>query len=579
MYNIFTRTSSDWTDISQHVLWDSLKISESLQEQNNLANFGVINIRPVGGQEVQIYDGTHLTEALGAVGKTLSVYNSFDDVNKFRAGDRVWIAPCTSKEEYATVSSAASQRIILTANTQNTHSVDTVVGKRKFGGHILRTPDKNIRTLQNVEVDIQCVDYTREFNRKLVNDEYEDFNCLQIIRAMLADPINAGLTNTFTASTDDIQVGATFSTFKAPFKSPSAVMQRLADEVGDFHWFIDYERRVHFGATSMETAPIEITPISNNFLDLSFRVDISQVKNQQIVLGGTEYSDALVEEIHAGDGVKREWVLRNKGKNLDVFIGTNSASVTTTQSVLPDFINPAGSAEYFSNFQAQSVRADDSTSTLITGWYVRFVYNEQVPIEVLSRDDASIAALAALGFGDGIVDGRPIVDSNLDDRATAQARADAELTKYADTIIDIGFVTEQEGIKAGQIVHVTDTHSMRNIDQDFLIQKVDCKVYGGENNVYSVKAASSLFGVTELIHKLLKRDESLFVDENAVIRNIGLWQERIGMTESYIREDVTLWHETAGMTESYTTRRVIPPFTWGVFSTASDGVWNLSEWG
>jgi len=94
-----------------------------------------------------------------------------------------------------------------------------------------------------------------------------------------------------------------------------------------------------------------------------------------------------------------------------------------------------------------------------------------------------------------------------------------------------------------------------------------------------VKAASSLFGVTELIHKLLKRDESLFVDENAVIRNIGLWQERIGMTESYIREDVTLWHETAGMTESYTTRRVIPPFTWGVFSTASDGVWNLSEWG
>jgi len=187
--------------------------------------------------------------------------------------------------------------------------------------------------------------------------------------------------------------------------------------------------------------------------------------------------------------------------------------------------------------------------------------------------------LAALGFGDGIVDGRPIVDSNLDDRATAQARADAELTKYADTIIDIGFVTEQEGIKAGQIVHVTDTHSMRNIDQDFLIQKVDCKVYGGENNVYSVKAASSLFGVTELIHKLLKRDESLFVDENAVIRNIGLWQERIGMTESYIREDVTLWHETAGMTESYTTRRVIPPFTWGVFSTASDGVWNLSEWG
>lgn len=578
MLKFYINSDSSWTDVSENIIWDSLRVQETIQEQNNTADFSAITIRPFGGQEIRVFDGAALTETLSSVGRTLSIADTFDDVNKFRAGDRVWINPTGATEEYATVSSAATGQIILTQDTANTHSMDEIVGKKKFAGHILRTPDHSGKTSGQIDVDVQCVDYTRLFNRRLVNNEWTDSSALTIIRSILNDPVNDGLTTAFTASTDDVDIGATFSDFRAPFKSPSAVMQELADQVGGYFWYIDYDMRVHFGPSAQEIAPFNLTPTSDNYDELSVQIDLSQLKNQQIVLGGYEFNDATTTEIKAGDGVAREWVLRNKMKNLDVFIGTDSTSVATTVSVLPDFINAEGSADYFSNFQGQSVRAGQTTSTLTTGWYIRFVYNEQIPIETISRDDASVAALKALGFGDGLVDGRPIVDSNLDTRAEAQARADAEIKKYANTIINISFITDQEGLHPGQVIGVQDTRSQRGIDTQFLIQKVGCSIYGGANSKYNVQAASSLFGINELISKLLKRDQDLFVDKDAVIRRIALWQENLGLTESWEVTDPVTWTESLGMTESWSTRIVTPPFTWGVSSTLTDAVWNLSEW-
>jgi hypothetical protein len=136
----------------------------------------------------------------------------------------------------------------------------------------------------------------------------------------------------------------------------------------------------------------------------------------------------------------------------------------------------------------------------------------------------------------------------------------------------------KEDYGRGQKIRIIDTGSMRNINQDFLIQRVQTDIYAGQYSRYKVKAASSLFGVTELIHRLLKRDESLFVDENATVRKIALFQERLAFTESYQITSPVTTDETLEMTESWATRTFEPPFTWGEFSTVSDGFWNLASW-
>jgi hypothetical protein len=278
MLYFFIKTDSTWANVSDDVVWDSLKIQENLGEQSNTADFRMIDVRPISGQEVSVYDGTKLTTARTPVGRTLSVEDAYTDANKFRAGDRVWLDPRGAKEEFATVSVASDNRIILTANTQNTHSVGVIVAKKKFAGHILRTPDTNIRQIDDVEVAVQCVDYTREFSRKLINEGWTNSNALTIIRDMLRDTINGGLTAPFTASVDDVDIGTTFSVFKAPFKNAMSVMQRLADELGDYHWYIDYDRRVHFGSLAKEPAPISIDRNGQSFANLGINVDLSQLK-------------------------------------------------------------------------------------------------------------------------------------------------------------------------------------------------------------------------------------------------------------------------------------------------------------
>jgi hypothetical protein len=273
-------------------------------------------------------------------------------------------------------------------------------------------------------------------------------------------------------------------------------------------------------------------------------------------------------------------VLRAKFSDLRIAIGTNSASMTTA-SVLPDNINEAGTADYFSNFTMQSVRADEATATLTTASLIRFLYKEKIPINVLDEDPTSIASLKALGFADGVMEGRPIVDKSIDSRAEAQDIARAELLKYANPIINASFKTDLNGLKAGQAIRIIDP--FRNIDDDFLIQRVREKVYAGDNSVIEATCSSTLFGINELIRKLLESESKIDLDDDITIDLVKLIKEELGLTSSWTRKDENVQDETIGFTSSWSSKQIEPPFVWaysgqGVVSggvTISSGAMNF----
>lgn len=125
-------------------------------------------------------------------------------------------------------------------------------------------------------------------------------------------------------------------------------------------------------------------------------------------------------------------------------------------------------------------------------------------------DPASIAAMKALAGGNGVYDGNLITDTSILTYAEARTRARAEVNAYANPIISADFTTQQAGLKAGQVIHITDT--ARSIDADFVIQKINRKSVKGAIATYSVTCGSTMFGLIEFFQLLLKRTSNLLID-------------------------------------------------------------------
>lgn len=713
----------------------SLKKSDELQQKVDIASFNLLSgAKPTYNQEVLIYDGITIESQTGAA----VVLSQKSDYNKFRVGDSLWLGIGDADEERVTVSAISGTSLTLSSSPSGTFTQGDKIGKKIFGGNVQTVSDENRHLPSNLILKVQCADYTKIFDKKLINDSWKDRSSKYIIVDFLNNFVNynheidsfeyanaaaiqakwsrggdafdtnidntnyqegdtSGLfswgystgtaTSTHTFSSinisdlvgvssgnptkgffcfwykqadytkassiqisfgsdgsnyirliipladnnewnyaridltealvsgtpnwkavdylimritetatsqinidgmrinatdsftfDNVQDGVIFEDFRASFKKPTGVMQRLADQNGYF-WYIDYERDIHFFSTETNVSPFNLNASSDNYFDLKIATDATKIVNRQTVRGATETSSTKTVQDIPGDGVKREWVLRNKFRNLRVLTAINTTAFSTA-SVGIDHIDGETEYDYFGNYNAQSVRAAATTSTLNTASTIRFRYHEIIPIITQSKDNASITALKNILGNDGIFDGNTITDHNLKTRNEADARAQSEITKFSNPIIQATFVTNYEGLRSGQIINIQDATSGRNINQNFLIQKVSQKPiseYDGINE-YSVTCASTVFGIVELLQKLIKDSTNLKVDENEVIYNVETVYEEVTTTESWTVESQNVQRETVSVTESWTSAVLTHPFYWQTTSEDSKLIWNLSAW-
>ena len=725
------------TDRTEDVEKNTFRKSDELQQKVDIAEFNLISgARPTQNQEVVVYDG-FLIQSLS--GTTLTLKNGEQHFNKFRANDEIWLGLGETTEEKVTISSVSADglTITLTANAQNAHSEDEQMGKKVFGGTVQGISDQNLHSLSNLIIKVKCADYTKIFDKKLINESWKDRTSEYIIRSFLNSTINfneliddfeyanatairavwaesddgddpnidttnfketdtSGIfpwTNsggaakwdfTFTSinivdlvgvssgqptkgilnfwykqddyttvtdirfrigssSSDYVEAvvtpesdndwnyasvefndltptgtpdwtamdyvqlivnqtgssqvnidglrvnatgsftftnvleGLTFDDFRSSYKKPTEIMQKLADQ-NLFNWYIDYDRDIHFFSTETNNAPFSLNNTSNNFSDLKISTTAEKIVNRQTVRGANETSSNKTDQSIPGDGKRREWVLRNKFRNLTVLIDTSGTGTFATSSVGIDFLDAETTSAYFSNYNAQSVRAAASTSTPPVNSVIRFRYNEIVPIITQSKDNVSINNLRSILGNDGIFDGREIVDRNIKTRVEAEARAKIETDKWSNPIIEATFVTNYEGLRSGQLISIEDTTSGRNISQNFLIQKVTQSPVSTNVNKYTVKCASTVFGIMELLQKLLRDSSNIEVDENETIFNVETSNEIVTLTESWTEESIESQRETVSMTESWTSSILTPPFLYGYTTSNNMGYFDLSSY-
>jgi len=438
-----------------------------------------------------------------------------------------------------------------------------------------------------------------------------------------------------------VEAGLPLADVRASFKKPTVFMEQMARATANY-WFVDYERDIHFFDRETNSALIEFTDTSENFSDLTVSVDITQLKNKQVVRGGTRTSTSDYMQVVEGNNGTREWIMKAQFKNLSVAlddntstdsmeVGTTTTNVTATahglatgdyvvnrtrsnavrkityvdannftveevtsqtsgdtfskfataKTVGVEYLDDEASYNYMSNFQEKSIRASEDETTLREGEFLLFTYNEIIPIRVEVADSASVAALKAIMGGDGVFDGPVITDKSIESLEAANDAAQAELTKYSNPIVTVSVTTDHEGIESGQIVRIQSTS--RGVNEDFIVQQVRIAyAYGGDYPVFNIVCASTLFGLIEYLQMLTNAATERDIDEDELIEQIASENVTVTITEAHSigPDEEASEAVTVTIGESHSTEvRDMTTDPYKWQPDPTDAKWNLAQWG
>jgi len=444
---------------------------------------------------------------------------------------------------------------------------------------------------------------------------------------------------------NNVQPTPTIDDIRAPQLKPTNFIDQLAKNF-EYLWYIDYEQDIHFVDSENDPAPFSLTTTSDNFFDLKMEVDTSNLGNRIIIRGGEKTSDSLYAQVFEGDNAIREWLMKTKFNNLSITIDNNTtthaAEVGTTTTNIKitghslstgdhitnrtrsntvrqitkvdndnftvetvtgqtngdtisyfsiaktdgvEGLTDEATVDYVANSNEKSIRATSIEPTLPTGTFIRFSYNERVPIQIQYTDPASANSLKAMGLGDGVFDLDPITDRNIKDLSQAIIIAEAKVREFGNPIISGSFITDFKGLRAGQLLQITET--TRSVDDTYVIQKISKSQKDGQfkdNLVYKVSFGTTLFGWIEFMQKLLKEKQGIELNVDDIVETFVDSNETVEASEVSLSQKggfkTATQTETVTSDDSNTIHETTVPWQWepSVGQTVATR-WSLFEWG
>lgn len=179
------------TDRTDDIIGNVLKITNQIQQRVDSCQFKIFNsTKPSENQDCKIYDGALVSSHVGA---TIVLQDSYQtDVQAYRAGQALWLKIGDSSMEKAIVSTytESTKTIVLTATPAVSLTSGDKIGELIFGGTVARVADENLGILQNIEYLVTCTDYTKIFDKKIINDSWADVDSRYIINDFLNTTVN-----------------------------------------------------------------------------------------------------------------------------------------------------------------------------------------------------------------------------------------------------------------------------------------------------------------------------------------------------------------------------------------------------
>lgn len=421
----------------------------------------------------------------------------------------------------------------------------TVDSVREFGGVIVRI-DEQLETPKLIRYSVECKDFSHVFDRELVTQNYTSTT----VEAIIQDIVDTHTTG-FTYTNVDAPIAVTSISFNR--LTPSKCLQKLANKT-NYHWYVDYNKDVHFKAKSGESAPFNLTDDETSsdygkyiYMSLKQEKDFSQIRNTILVEGG-EKEGAERTITRDGADTSDEGVLNLEYK----FSEKPAVEVdSVTQTVGIDFLDDDASFDVMWNFNEKYLRwtiGNEPTS----GDVIEITGTPLFPILVNVPDNDSIGE-----FG---VYEHAIRDTTIRSDDEAIERAIAEINAYGNSIVEGSFKTYEPGLRAGQVITITD--SFRNIDENVLIQSVSLRSItpSGDRLEHNVKYATlKTIGILDFLQEQI-------LDEN--IRE-GTLEQLLSLVR--VQDNTAVTSDTLDAPITSTS-----PYKW---SPSADGFkWNFGHW-
>lgn len=383
---------------------------------------------------------------------------------------------------------------------------DTDTGDKVFGGRIVKVRP-HLLANGSVNYDVDSKDYTVDLDDELVVQTFEAKTVKQIIDTIKP----AGFTSTNVSST------ATIDKIQFNYQKKSDCIRDLA-ELLNYHWWIDYDKDIHFVPKSGSTAPFNITDTSSNLIAGSLKMDddSSQLRNRIYVLGGEEVGGSRTESYDA-DGDQDTFPLGNKFSSKPS-VDLNSVAQTVGTAPLEDFAD--GPYQVLWNYNEKYIQFDTKPTA---GQTVDITGTPLAQIAILQEDSASIAQYGIREF--------KIDDINIPDSDTARQRAAAELESYKDGITSGQFQTYTDGLRSGMTITVNST--ALGINEAFIIKSVTMKMETRTKAIYTVKLVShKIVDVITFLQDLLRsKDKVQNRAQNAVLTIVKSFSATINVAE------------------------------------------------
>lgn len=356
-----------------------------------------------------------------------------------------------------------------------------------FAGVILKIRDvpKAYKMLGHV---IECVDYTRLLDGKLVTESYENMKANDIIADLMSNWGPVGFT------TNNVDANVTIEYISFNYETLSRCLMELAHYL-NYDWYVDYDKDIHFFSKETNAAAFDLNDDDGSYIyeSLVIRRDNSQVRNVVVVEGGEYLGNTLTSNI---DCTGIDWIY-NIGYRFENFEATLSA---TPLSVGIDFSGDPDDYDALWN-RDEKVLKFKEVDVPSVGALLKIVGDPYLPVIVKKYNQASIEAMVSAEGGAGEYE-YYIFDKRIDSKEGAIERASAELYAYAQTISEADFRTENDGLRSGQQI-IINSSARGLVNQKYIINKVTAKMRTSEKMIYQVSLVTTrTYGIVELLQEL-----------------------------------------------------------------------------
>lgn len=416
-----------------------------------------------------------------------------------------------------------------------------------FGGVVVRVSEE-MEGDKVILYRVECTDYSHYLDRYLVVERYNN---------MTVEDIIADLITNYAPDFTGVNVSCTILVTSITFDrvTMTDALKKLS-KMTNYSWYVDYDMDIHFFERSSEAAPFTLTDDGGNhiFDSLEIERDLTQLRNRVYVRGG-EAEGVVRSELLSGTGDKLIYPLANKFAEIpDVEVG----GVPKTVGV--DYLDAEADFDVFWNFSQKYIRFKDTTAPASGTDNIEVTGIPLFKIVMRVEDAASIAQYGIYEFS--------VTDTTIKSKEEAKQFAIAQLQAYSENIAEGSFETYTAGLRSGQILTIQS--DFRDIDEEFLIQKVSFTMISPDVYNYSVTVATlRTVGIIDFLIDMLKVGEEIAGDsDDAVLEKVIFATEEITLDESIvvskvhnpIAETVTLG-EVVASNKDFGTEFVAGPYT------------------